>query len=115
MKYKYINIMDVLIFCVGLTCLCSCCILKKDIIKVGEEGEAIESVGKEIEEEASKFKDKTLEEHTEKYLIEERKEDQNRVGYKARTISQRQKELSDDFEKEVNRDKGDFKNRWRKK
>jgi hypothetical protein len=125
--------MDVLIFCVALSCLCSCCIFKKDIIKVGEEieevgqeveiasevvettGKAIESVGKEIEAEASKFKDKTLDEHTEKYLVEERKEGQKRVGYKTQTIRQRQKELSDNFEKEVNKGKENFKTRWRKK
>jgi hypothetical protein len=110
-------------------CLCSCGAFKKDMIKVGEgieevgegveivsevvdgTGKAIESVGKEIEETASKFKDKTLDEHTEKYLVEERKEDQQCVGYKSGAISQRQKELSDDFEKEVNKDKEAFKKR----
>jgi hypothetical protein len=46
----------------------------------------------------SKFKDKTIDEHTEKYLVEERKEDQKYVGYKSRTISQRQKELSDNLQ-----------------
>jgi hypothetical protein len=125
--------MNVLIFCIALGCLCSCCTFKKDIIKVGEgieevgqeveiasevvgtTGEAIEIVGKEIEEAAAKFKDKTIDEHTEKSLVEERKEDQTGVGYKARTISQRQKELSNDFEWEVNKDKEDFRNRWRKK
>jgi hypothetical protein len=38
---------------------------------------------------------------------------------KSETISQKQKELSDDFEKEankeVNKDKEDFKKRWRQK
>jgi hypothetical protein len=78
-------------------------------------GKEIESVGKEIKEAASKLKYKTLDEHTEKYLVEERKEDQNRVGYKSVTISQRQKELSDNFEKEVNKNKEAFKKRWRER
>jgi hypothetical protein len=131
-KEKIGNI-RILIFLYCCLCLCSCATFKKDIIKAGEEieevgqeveiasevveatGKAIESVGKEIEEEASKFKDKTLDEHTEKYLVEERKEDQKRVGYKTRTISQRKKELSDNFEKEVNKGKENFEPRWRKK
>jgi hypothetical protein len=112
--------------------LCSCGAFKKDIIKVGEgieevgegieiasevvdaTGKAVESVGQEVEEVVSKFKDKTLDEHTEKYLVEERKEDQQGVGYKSDTISQRQKGLSDKFGKEVNKDKEDFEKQRRK-
>jgi hypothetical protein len=80
-------------FLVLLSVLCSCGAFKKDITKTGEGieevgqgieiaaevvdaiGEEIETVGKEIEEAASKFKDKTIDEHTKKYLVEERRED----------------------------------------
>ncbi|MDR2351120.1 MAG: hypothetical protein LBD56_00330 [Endomicrobium sp.] len=131
LKKSKIGNIKAFIFLSWCLCLCSCGAFKKDIIKVGEEleevgqgveiaaevvdaaGKAIETVGKEIEETSSKFKDKTLDEHTEKYLEEERKKGQKRVGYKSRTISQKKKELSNNFEKGVNKDKEDFKKRWR--
>jgi hypothetical protein len=82
--------------------LCSCGIFKKDMIKVGEgveivseivdgTGKELETVGKEIEEVSSKFKDKTLDEHADKYLVEELKEDQKCVGNKSRANVQTQK------------------------
>lgn len=121
-----------IIFLYCCLCLCSCGVFKKDIIKAGEgieevgqdveiasevigaTGKEIECVGKEIEEAAYKFKDKTIDEHTEKYLVKERKEDQRCLGNKSRTVSQRQKELSDDFEKEINKDKEAFEKGWKK-
>jgi hypothetical protein len=93
-KAKAGNI-KVFIFLSCCLCLCSCGAFKKDIIKAGEgieevgqgveiasevvdaTGKEIESVEKAIEETASKFKDKTLDEHTEKCLEEERKKDKN--------------------------------------
>jgi hypothetical protein len=74
-------------------CLCSCGAFKKDITKtcegIEEVGQGIEiaaevvdatrgeieTVRKEIEEAAFKFKNKTIDEHTDKYLIQEQRED----------------------------------------
>jgi hypothetical protein len=80
--------------------LYGCALFKKDVIKVND-----------VE---FKLKDKTIDEHTEKYLVEERKE-QKGIRDKSQTIGQRQKELSADFEKEVKKGNELFKKAIEKK
>jgi hypothetical protein len=83
--------------CIIVICLHGCAFFKKGVIKKI----------KETEDVAFKLKCKTIDEHTEKYLVEERKG--------IMTVSQRQKELSDNFEKKVKKGNELFKKAIEKK